>query len=503
MKNNKINTTTPSTHEPHELSNENQIRLQKIAALHEKGISPWPNITETITLSCDEALDEFDEKHTEPQTLAGRLMLVREHGKTLFGKIQDQTGELQIYLRQDILGQEPFAFFQQMIDIGDIIWIKGTLFKTKTDEITLKVDAYQLLSKCLHPLPEKFHGLTDIEKIYRQRYLDLITNKDSRERFIVRSHIIRLFRMMLDEFGCIEVETPMLQPIPGGAAARPFVTHHNALDADLYLRIAPELYLKRLVVGGFDRVYEINRNFRNEGISTRHNPEFTMLEFYFAYLDYHFMMDFVENMVRLIVEALNDEKTVVSFAGKQLNFGTPFARLTMYDAVMKYGALNQEQLTHEAIDTTLLAKGITLEDKQAAWGHKLYALFEAVVEPQLFQPTFITHFPIEVSPLAKRDEKDPKIAARFELFIGGMELSNGFNELNDPFDQKARFEEQARAHASGVIDAHRYDADYIQTLEYGLPPTVGCGIGIDRLAMLLTNTTSIKDVILFPTLKQK
>jgi lysyl-tRNA synthetase class 2 len=483
-------------------SNEHAIRAEKVAALHAAGLQAWP-ATQQVNATAAQVTQEFNEaQESRVYKIAGRLMTMREHGKTAFAHIQDRSGRVQVYIRQDVIGQEKFDQFKHFVDIGDIVWVTGTSFKTKTGEITIKAQAVELLSKCLHPLPEKFHGLHDVETAYRQRYLDLISNPESRQRFVQRSTIVRTIRNFLDAHDFIEVETPMLQSIPGGAAARPFVTHHNALDMQLYMRIAPELYLKRLVVGGFERVYEINRNFRNEGISTKHNPEFTMLEFYMAYQDYHFGMDFVEELLRAVVTATCTSLRV-PFGEHILDFETPFARMSMQEAVMKYGNLSAQDLEGNNIDTAVRKHNIKLANANAVWGHKLYALFEELVEPNLLHPTFITDFPIEVSPLAKRDPNNPHIAARFELFIAGIELSNGFNELNDPYDQAARFKEQVENRAGGDAEAHHYDAEYVQALEYALPPTVGVGIGIDRLTMFLTNTTSIKDVILFPTLKRK
>lgn len=489
------------THTSEQVSQEHFLRVEKVHQMRAQGTEPWPALKE-VNATTKDVIDEFDEtKESRVYAVAGRLMTFREHGKTAFCTMQDRLGRVQIYLRQDELTPEVFERVKKFIDLGDIVWFQGRSFKTKTGEITIKAHDIALLSKCLHPLPEKFHGLHDIEVAYRQRYLDLITNAESRHRFVQRSTIVRTLRNFLDSYGFMEVETPMLQPIPGGAAARPFVTHHNALDMTLYMRIAPELYLKRLVVGGMDRVYEINRNFRNEGISTKHNPEFTMLEFYIAYKEYHFGMDFVETMLRAVAQATCGTLKL-PFGEHTLDFEAPFARLSMREAVMQYGKLTAQDLDH-AIDAVMERHAVKLTHKESSWGHKLYALFEKLVEPRLVNPTFITDFPIEVSPLAKRDQNNPTMAARFELFIAGIELSNGFNELNDPFDQAQRFKEQAQAKDAGDVEAHHYDADYIQALEYALPPTLGVGIGIDRLTMFLTNTTSIKDVILFPTLKRK
>lgn len=483
-------------------SGEHKIRLEKIAALEQQGIKVWPE-AKSVDSTTHDVLSGYQEGvESGSYTLAGRLVARREHGKTAFGRIQDRAGAIQIYVKEDVVGADLFKLFEHGIDVGDILWVSGPSFKTKTGEITLKVESFTLLSKCLYPLPEKFHGLVDIETKYRQRYLDLISNKDSRDRFRRRSEIIRTMRAFFDRHDFLEVETPMLHPIPGGAAARPFVTHHNALDTELYLRIAPELYLKRLVIGGFERVYEINRNFRNEGVSTRHNPEFTMVEFYIANHDYHFMMNFIEELFREIVRNTCDSMHV-QFGDLEINFEKPFRRLRMKQAVMEYGDLSEDALDGVTIDKTLQSRNIMVVNQNASWGEKLFALFEAFVEPNLKQPTFIIDYPLEVSPLAKRDTQNPAFAARFEMFIAGMEISNGFNELNDPFDQAERFKQQAEARSSGDTEAHYYDAEFIHALEYGLPPTVGAGIGIDRLVMLLTNTTSIKDVILFPTLKRK
>lgn len=481
---------------------EHKIRVEKVLKLRNHGVEPWP-ASKTVDATCKQVIDDYEAGNEGKEyTLAGRLMTIRMHGKTAFADLQDATGRLQIYIRKDDVRPETFEMVQHSIDLGDIVWVKGFSFVTKMGEKTLHVKELVLLSKCLYPLPEKFHGISDIEIKYRQRYLDLITNKESRLKFIKRSTLLRSMRSYLDEHGFMEVETPMLHPIPGGAAARPFITHHNAFNSDFYLRIAPELYLKRLVVGGFDRVYEINRNFRNEGVSTRHNPEFTMIELYMAYHDYLFIMDFVEALLKKMISAA-DASLIVSFGDSMIDFSVPFKRMSIKQAVMECGNYTEKDLSEELIDSLLHEQALVLDNKQASLGQKIFALFEKIVEPQLIQPTFITEFPIEISPLAKRDEKNIEYAARFELFIGGMEIANGFNELNDPFDQAERFKEQLKAYAAGDSEAHQYDADYILALEYGLPPTVGVGVGIDRLTMLATNTTSIKDVILFPTLRKK
>jgi len=493
-------------------SNEHEVRLSKVTKLQEENINPWPAFKHNSVISIHEALTNFTHEPNPEQNigktieLAGRLMSRRDHGKTFFCNLQDRSDKIQLYIKKDVLenlentkDHDSFEDFKKYIDTGDIVWVKGQLFTTKTGETTLKVTNLELLSKCLHPLPEKFHGLTDIEQRYRQRYLDLMSNPESREKFKKRSLIVQAIRNFLHSKDFLEVETPMLHPIPGGAAARPFVTHHNAYNMDLYLRIAPELYLKRLVVGGFDRVFEINRNFRNEGVSTRHNPEFTMLEFYMAYGDYRDGMKLTEELLQDAV-LKNFDSLELPFQEHTINFSAPFKRLTVEESLCEIGGLTKDQISEKNIDALLKTHGIELHTN-AGHGVKLFALFEACVEAKIIQPTFIIGYPIEVSPLAKRDENNPNVAARFELFMCGMEFANGFSELNDPFDQAERFKSQVSARESGDAEAHHYDADYIKALEYGLPPAVGVGIGIDRLVMLLTNTSAIKDVILFPTLK--
>lgn len=480
-------------------SAEHLTRVQKVKELEKQGLSAWPALQQ-VNATCAQIIEQFSDANTSIYTVAGRVLTIREHGKSIFVTIQDEGGKLQLYLKQDAIGAQAFDFFKHYIDAGDIIWCKGTAFRTKTGEITLKVDEFALQSKCLHPLPEKFHGIADVETKYRQRYLDLITDAHSRQRFMTRSFIIRAMRAYFDEHGFVEVETPMLHTIPGGAAAKPFVTHHNALDMSLYLRIAPELFLKRLVIGGIDRVYEINRNFRNEGISTRHNPEFTMVEWYVAYKDYHWMMHFIAQLIQHIIKhaGLSEQ---LSFGDHVIDF-SKFEYLSMQEAVCKYVGIENKQLVDQ-IDDVLEKYNLKPVRSGASWGEKLLVLFEELVEKKLIQPTFIMDYPIEISPLSKRSADNPQVAARFELFVAGMELANGFNELNDPFDQAERFKQQAQARDAGDAEAHHYDAEYILALEYGLPPTVGAGLGIDRLTMMLTNTTSIKDVILFPTLKHK
>jgi lysyl-tRNA synthetase, class II len=483
-------------------SREYGIRVEKVEQMRKAGVEPWP-VVMPVNATSKQVVDEYAQREEAKEyALVGRVMTLREHGKSIFFHIQDGIGRLQVYAKQDVIGDQAFDALKKYVDIGDMLWVEGPSFTTKTGEITLRLARFKIVSKSLHPLPEKFHGLSDIETIYRQRYLDLIMNPESRERFIKRSAIVSAIRRYFDEHGFIEVETPMLHPIAGGATAKPFITHHNALDMDFYLRIAPELYLKRLVVGGFERVYEINRNFRNEGISTRHNPEFTMLEFYIANHDYHYMMNFIEDLFRSVARTVNHNVLQLPYGDHVIDFEKPFARLSMKDAVLQHGNLQEKDLEPSMIDATI--KKLKAQcDPKAPWGNKLVALFDVVAEHQLIQPTFITDYPIEISPLTKRDPNNNRFVPRFELFIAGMEAGNGYNELNDPFDQAARFQEQAAAREGGDEEAHSYDADYVTALEYGLPPTVGAGIGIDRLTMLLTNTTSIKDVILFPALRRK
>jgi lysyl-tRNA synthetase, class II len=430
------------------------------------------------------------EKERVSATVAGRMMLKRVMGKASFATLQDGTGRIQAYITQDVPGYDEFKHW----DLGDIVGVEGHLFKTMKGELTVHAAKIRLLVKALRPLPEKFHGLADHEQRYRQRYVDLIVNPQVKEVFAKRTRIVQALREVLAADGYVEVETPMMQPIPGGAAARPFKTHHNALDMELYLRIAPELYLKRLVVGGIERVFEINRNFRNEGISTRHNPEYTMLEWYCAYEDWRYMMDHTEKLVRAAAGG-----AVVTYQGKPIDFGKPFARLSIPEAIRKQGV--EGDLRDRAfLARKLDALGVAHE-KHQGWGALQLMLFEALAEKHLIEPTFVTDFPAEVSPLSRRREGDPDVVDRFELFIDAKEIANGFSELNDPEDQAARFLEQAKAKDAGDQEAMHYDADYIRALEYGMPPCAGCGLGVDRLVMLLTDSPSIRDVILFPHMR--
>ncbi len=489
-------------------ADENQIiaeRRAKLAALRERGHA-YPNDFRRDALAADlhaahdgKANDEL-EASPIVASVAGRMLLKRVMGKASFATLQDMSGAIQLYITSDALGAEAHDAFKHW-DLGDILGATGTVFKTRTGELTIKVTALRLLAKSLRPLPEKFHGLTDQEQKYRQRYVDLITSPDSRRVFIARSQIVQAMREFFVARGYLEVETPMMHPIPGGAAARPFATHHNALDMDLYLRIAPELYLKRLVVGGLEKVFEINRNFRNEGISTRHNPEFTMLEFYEAFQDYRYLMDLTEALLRELALKVRGSTTVV-YQDVAIDLGRPFDRLTMAEAIAKYNS-------QHALDD--LAKPEYLKKVLAACGAEVLPtdgigvlqlkLFEVATEPKLVQPTFIIAHPTDVSPLARANDANPAVTDRFELFITGREIANGFSELNDPEDQAARFAAQVAAKDAGDVEAMHYDADYIRALEYGLPPTAGEGIGVDRLVMLLTDSPSIRDVILFPQLK--
>lgn len=433
-------------------------------------------------------------------SLGGRIMSRRVMGKSSFAHIQDQTGQLQLFVNRGNVGEALYKEFKSW-DIGDIVGATGTLFRTRTGELSLRVETIRLLTKSLRPLPEKWHGLSDRETRYRQRYVDLIMNPDTRRVFDVRARLIRELRKCLDTLGFREVETPMLQPIPGGATARPFVTHYHALEHDYYLRIAPELYLKRLVVGGFERVYEINRNFRNEGLSTRHNPEFTMLEFYQAYADHADLMELTETLLRNLAEMVI-ESSHFHYQGHELDLSRPFARYTLKEALSVFntnldaGRLDEPDYLHESLEGARVAA-------QPEWGigKMQMELFEATVETELIQPTFITAYPAEVSPLARRSQEDPEVTDRFELFIAGREIANGFSELNDPEDQAERFRAQASAKEAGDQEAMYYDSDYIRALEYGMPPAAGEGIGIDRLVMLFTDSASIRDVLLFPQLR--
>lgn len=493
------------------LNNEMHERRLKLDALREQG-QAYPNDFRRDAISSDvfkkcESLDNetlIEQKNTF--TLAGRIMTRRIMGKASFVTMQDVGGKIQLYVTRDELPEGQYQEMFKKLDLGDIIGVTGYAFKTKTGELTIHVQSLRLLVKALRPLPEKYKGLTDQEARCRQRYLDLIANEESRHTFKTRTKIISFIRKYMDGLGFMEVETPMMHVIPGGANAKPFITHHNALDIDMYLRIAPELFLKRLVVGGFERVYEINRNFRNEGIDVRHNPEFTMIEFYMAYHDYHDLIDLTEDLFRkMALDVLGDTKVHYGKEGEtglDLDFAKPFERLTMKEAIVKYGdGITLDDLKDEAKALELCKKlHIQVMD---GWelGHYINALFEELVEHNLQQPTFITSYPAVVSPLARRSDVEPDFTDRFEFFIGGREMGNGFSELNDPDDQAGRFRQQAEQKKHGDDEAMYYDEDYIVALEHGLPPTAGEGIGIDRVVMLFTNCHTIRDVILFPTLR--
>jgi lysyl-tRNA synthetase class 2 len=482
-------------------------RREKLEALKDQGVELFPNdfaVTHTVQDILTDVKDQDSSLAAGKAEVfaAGRMMAVNRFGKSAFIRFRDRTGQMQAYVRQDQVGEETYAFFKKL-DIGDFIGLKGTLFVTKTGEWTLLALKLRLLAKSCRPLPEKFHGLKDPEKRYRQRYLDLIMNPEVREVFTRRSALTREIRRFLSERDFLEVETPMMQPIAGGADARPFKTHHNALDMDLYLRIAPELYLKRLVVGGFERVFEVNRNFRNEGISTQHNPEFTMLEFYQAYATYEDLMVLTEQMFESVAKAVTGSATVV-YQGVEINFAGPYQRLGLSASLVSVGGVDPGLLSDKkGLFAFAQSQGIALDRRPGAdisMGKLLTKVFDHLVEPKLIQPTFITGYPVEVSPLSRRSPENPELTERFELFIAGREIANGFSELNDPYDQKKRFVEQVESRELEDHEA-RVDEDYILALEYGMPPTAGQGVGIDRLAMLLTDSASIRDVILFPHLK--
>ncbi|MGO8763364.1 MAG: lysine--tRNA ligase [Desulfobaccales bacterium] len=481
-------------------------RLQKLTELREQGVEPYANgFVPTHTIA--QVLGEFGalagpelEGLNRTFRLAGRLMLLREFGKATFCHFQDSTSRVQAYVQKQVIGPEAFARFKRL-DLGDIVGFTGTLFRTKTGELTLAVSDFVLLTKSLLPLPEKYHGLTDVETRYRQRYLDLMVNPQVREVFVRRAAIVSLMRQFFEARGFLEVETPMMQPIPGGATARPFVTHHQALDMTLYLRIAPELYLKRLVIGGFDRVFEINRNFRNEGLSIQHNPEFTMLEFYQAYATHEDLMVLTEALICHVARELLGTLRL-TYQGAEIDLTPPWRRLDLRESLTSIGGIPTEVVRdRQALVELALKEEVSLRPGEG-YGRALTKLFDLKVEARLQQPTFITGYPLETSPLSRKSESDPEVVDRFELFIAGREIANGFSELNDPVDQRQRFEAQLAAHAAGDEEMpHALDEDFVTALEQGMPPTAGEGIGIDRLVMLLTDSPSIRDVILFPLLR--
>jgi lysyl-tRNA synthetase, class II len=484
-----------------------RVRRDKMQALRDKGIDPFgkrfershtaTGISETFENLSKEELEE----NVNEVTIAGRIMTKRGKGKAGFAHIQDLTGQIQIYVRKDKIGEEQYEIFNTA-DIGDIIGISGEIFKTKVGELSIKATNFELLTKSLRPLPEKFHGLKDVEQRYRQRYLDLIMNPESKETFIARSKIIQSMRSYLNNQGYLEVETPTMHSIAGGASARPFVTHHNALDMTLYMRIAIELHLKRLIVGGLEKVYEIGRVFRNEGVSTRHNPEFTMIELYEAYADYQDIMSLTENMIAHIAQEVLGS-TKVQYGDHEVDLTPQWKRIHMVDAIKEYVGVDfWKEMTDEEAKALAKEHNVAIKDTMT-FGHIVNEFFEQKIEEQLIQPTFIYGHPVEISPLAKKNEEDPRFTDRFELFIVAREHANAFTELNDPIDQKERFEAQLEERAAGNDEAHMMDEDFVESLEYGMPPTGGLGIGIDRLVMLLTNSPSIRDVLLFPQMRHR
>lgn len=488
-----------------DLNDQMLVRREKMNKLREKGIDPFGSRYEPTHFSADlvEEYDKFSKEELQekkiPAKISGRLMAKRGSGKAGFANLKDSKGSVQIYVRLDAVGEEQYELFQDA-DLGDFIGVEGDLMKTNTGELTVRADKVEFLTKALRPLPDQYYGLSDVETRYRKRYLDLITNEGSMERFVKRSQIIQEIRKYLSDQGYIEVETPTLHNVPGGATARPFTTHHNALDMELYVRIALELHLKRLVIGGMEKVFEIGRVFRNEGIDTTHNPEFTMLELYTAYHDYWDVMDLVEDLIQNVAQKVNGS-TTITYGDEEIELGGQWERRHMVDLVKeKTGVDFWQQMTDD--EARALAKEHNVEiEEYATFGHVINEFFETFVEDSLRQPIFVYGHPIEISPLAKKNEEDPRFTDRFEFFIAGHEYGNAFSELNDPIDQRERFEAQQEERDQGNIEAHGIDEDFVEALEYGLPPTGGLGIGIDRLVMLLTNTQSIRDVILFPTLR--
>jgi lysyl-tRNA synthetase class 2 len=488
-----------------ELNDQRQQRIKKLDSLRQLGITPYGTRFEVKDRAGDllrvhgEKTKDALEQEKVACTLAGRIVGLRRFGKAGFAVLQDGSDRLQVYLKKDILDERTYQVCEGL-DVGDWIGVTGVLFRTKTNELTVEVHKLTFLSKALRPLPEKWHGLTDVETRYRQRYVDLIANPQVHEIFAMRSRIIAGIRAFLIQRGFLEVETPMMHPIPGGAMAKPFVTHHNALGVDLYLRVAPELYLKRLIVGGFPRVFEINRNFRNEGISTIHNPEFTMLEFYVSYADYHDLIALTEDLCAGLAKDILGA-TTIDYQGTRINLAPPWRRWSYHQAILEVNKLDAAVLKNRD-EALAAAKRLGVEVSPAApLVDILNDIFEETVEPNLQQPTFITDYPIEISPLARRNDHDPSLTDRFELYIAGREIANAFSELNDPLDQRERFEAQAAQRAAGDEEAHLVDEDFLRALEYGMPPTAGEGIGIDRLVMLFTNQASIRDVVLFPQLR--
>ena len=516
-----MNDKTPieqSTIDPSLQIDENHLineRREKLARLRQQGLA-YPNdfVPTHLALELHKQFNDRSKEELADQAvyvkMAGRMLLKRVMGKASFATVQDRTGQIQFYINDNETGEESHTAFKHW-DMGDIIAAEGLLFKTNRGELSVQVKILRLLTKSLRPLPEKFHGLTSQEMKYRQRYVDLIVSPQSRQTFITRTKAINALREFMQEADFMEVETPMLHVIPGGASAKPFITHHNALDMEMFLRIAPELYLKRLVVGGFERVFEINRNFRNEGVSPRHNPEFTMMEFYAAYTDYQWLMQFTENLIRQVSLKIHNT-AVLNYQGRELDLSAPFERLTITEAILKYAPKSGKNYTSEQINDRMFIRselkksGQNIDDPaiiHAGLGAHQLALFEVCAEEHLWQPTYIIDYPIEVSPLARESDTRPGITERFELFITGREIANGFSELNDSEDQANRFQKQVEQKDAGNEEAMYFDHDFIRALEYGMPPTGGCGIGIDRLIMLLTDSANIRDVILFPHLRRE
>lgn len=490
-----------------ELNDHMRARRDKLAFYQEKNVNPFGNkfvrtdLAEDLIAQYDQFTKEELEEKDDNVTIAGRVMTKRGKGKAGFAHVQDLSGQIQIYVRKDTVGEEAYDIFKS-VDMGDIVGITGVMFRTKVGELSVKASELTLLTKSLRPLPEKYHGLKDVEQRYRQRYLDLITNPDSKETFILRSKIIRSMRRYLDEHAFLEVETPMMHGIPGGASARPFETYHNALEIPLYMRIAIELHLKRLIVGGMEKVYEIGRVFRNEGVSTRHNPEFTMMELYEAYADFHDVMTLTENLISHIAKEVLGS-TEIQYGEETVNLEPEWRRLHIVDAVKEYTGVDfWPEMSDDEARGLAKKHGVDIQDNMT-YGHVLNEFFEQKVEESLIQPTFIYGHPVEISPLAKRNEEDARFTDRFELFVVGREHANAFSELNDPIDQRERFEAQVKERDAGNDEAHLMDEDFLEALEYGMPPTGGLGIGIDRLVMLLTNSPSIRDVLLFPQMRSK
>ncbi|MBC7386455.1 MAG: lysine--tRNA ligase [Cryobacterium sp.] len=501
---NPVNRQGDLSHLPEQV----RVRYEKMQRIRDRNENPYKNGFKPADLAADlhRLYDEKTKEELDPlkirASIGGRAIAVRDFGKAAFLRLRDRTGPIQIYVAKDSLGEDGYRAYKEDFDVGDIAYVEGVLFKTKTNELSIHADKLVLLTKSLQPLPEKFHGMTDIEKRYRQRYVDLIVTEESRETFRKRAVIVDEVRQFFKDHDFMEVETPMLHGIAGGAAARPFTTHHNTLDMELYLRIAPELYLKRLVVGGFERVFEINRNFRNEGTSIKHNPEFTMLEFYMTYATFDDLMDLTEKLFQRIALKLSGG-TKITYQGTEIEMGRRWERITVEESILKHSKFTQKEKIRDR--ATLLAygaaNGIHMEAK-APVGNLIMAIFDAEVEEKLIQPTYVTHYPTEVSPLSRLNEVDPFVVDRFELFIYGREMGNAFSELNDPVDQRNRFLGQMEAKEGGDLEAHNHDEDYCVALEYGMPPTAGEGIGIDRLAMLFTDSASIRDVILFPQMRK-